>query len=270
MRNPRVDSKLERIRQATEPFELSLGGITLTIFPNVYPTSEVSEVIVELYSDIIMGIKKGDRVLDYGTGTGFLAVLAALRGAKVVATDINPMAVECARHNAKKHGVEESVEVRQGNAIEPIDPRDRFEVIVAGLPWDDAEPLDLLEMSMYDPSFCMRRALFDNAIRILSPGGRILLTYAVAVQKRYPLEATDPRYSYQVVRERVIKGEVHYAYLVRPKPTAPEVDLPDTEAGVDEVHLPLPIHDDPRAGMGGCVRPRTEVPILAHRVLRSR
>jgi ribosomal protein L11 methyltransferase len=49
---------------------------------------------------------KGKRVLDYGCGSGILAIAAALMGAEeVVAVDIDPAAVEASHFNASKNNV---------------------------------------------------------------------------------------------------------------------------------------------------------------------
>jgi ribosomal protein L11 methyltransferase len=48
----------------------------------------------------------GRRVLDYGCGSGILAVAAALLGAReVIGTDIDPQALEAARANSHANGV---------------------------------------------------------------------------------------------------------------------------------------------------------------------
>jgi ribosomal protein L11 methyltransferase len=51
-------------------------------------------------------IRGGERVLDYGCGSGILAIAAARLGAASVAgVDIDPQAVEAARANAQRNGV---------------------------------------------------------------------------------------------------------------------------------------------------------------------
>jgi ribosomal protein L11 methyltransferase len=56
-------------------------------------------------------------VLDIGTGTGILAIAAAKLGAlKVVAIDLNELAVETARKNVLLNGVEDQVQVKWGEA----------------------------------------------------------------------------------------------------------------------------------------------------------
>ncbi len=61
-------------------------------------------------------LKAGMRVLDLGTGSGILAIAAAKLGAaKVLALDIDPIAVESAQRNVIANGVEGIVSVRCGS-----------------------------------------------------------------------------------------------------------------------------------------------------------
>jgi len=51
-------------------------------------------------------IRTGDRVLDYGCGSGILAVVAAKLGAgEVAAVDIDPQALDTTAENARRNGV---------------------------------------------------------------------------------------------------------------------------------------------------------------------
>jgi ribosomal protein L11 methyltransferase len=76
---------------------------------------------------------RGGRMLDVGTGTGILAIAAALLapGFRVTAVDVDPQAVEVARENVAINGATDSVEVLEGQ------PRDftgrSFDVVVANL-----------------------------------------------------------------------------------------------------------------------------------------
>jgi SAM-dependent methyltransferase len=79
---------------------------------------------------------QGKTVLDLETGSGILALYAARLGAaKVVATDLEPAAVACARENARKLGLDSVVETRQGNPGDPsayavLRPGEVFDIIV--------------------------------------------------------------------------------------------------------------------------------------------
>jgi release factor glutamine methyltransferase len=74
-------------------------------------------------------------VADVGTGTGAIAVALAVAApqAEVWATDTSEEAVELARANARRHGVDSRVHAVQGNLLEPVP--DTVDVVVANLPY---------------------------------------------------------------------------------------------------------------------------------------
>ncbi|MDH4214409.1 MAG: 50S ribosomal protein L11 methyltransferase [Candidatus Thorarchaeota archaeon] len=55
-------------------------------------------------------VKNDDYVIDIGTGSGILAILAAKQGARVTAIDVNRESLTYAKHAARKNGVEENIE----------------------------------------------------------------------------------------------------------------------------------------------------------------
>jgi ribosomal protein L11 methyltransferase len=76
---------------------------------------------------------RGGRLLDVGTGTGILAIAAALlaSGSRITAIDVDPQAVEVARENAEINGVSGSVEIVEGQPREFKDSA--FDMVVANL-----------------------------------------------------------------------------------------------------------------------------------------
>jgi len=75
------------------------------------------------------------RVLDLGTGTGILAIGAALLGAeRVLAVDNNPLAAKTAMLNVKLNGLEESIEVREGLAEDIVEPPS--DLLIANIHYD--------------------------------------------------------------------------------------------------------------------------------------
>jgi methylase of polypeptide subunit release factors len=73
------------------------------------------------------------RTLDLGTGCGLLALEAATHSDTVIATDLNPRAIEFAVFNASLKGVE-NVEFRTGDCFEPV-AGETFDRIVANPPF---------------------------------------------------------------------------------------------------------------------------------------
>jgi len=98
---------IERIRQWHERAYASIAargeqtfdylGLTLVVPPGVQPITPVSHLLGQA---VLAEARQGDRVLDMGTGCGVNAILAASRGAQVVAVDVNPTAIRAARANA--------------------------------------------------------------------------------------------------------------------------------------------------------------------------
>ncbi|MBV9801598.1 MAG: methyltransferase, partial [Solirubrobacterales bacterium] len=74
----------------------------------------------------------GASVLDLGTGSGHLAVVAALAGASAVAVDVSRRALISARLNAALNGVR--VTALRGDLFAPVAGR-RFDVIVSNPPY---------------------------------------------------------------------------------------------------------------------------------------
>jgi release factor glutamine methyltransferase len=115
-------------------------------------------------------VKPGDLVLEVGTGSGLIA--AELAGTtRVVATDINPHAVLCAR--------KKGVEVVQDDLFCGI--RSSFDVILFNPPYLPTQPEerinDWLEYAL-DGGLNGRVVIerfSDQVERVLAPGGRILL-----------------------------------------------------------------------------------------------
>ncbi|PIZ70815.1 MAG: hypothetical protein COY11_02135 [Candidatus Portnoybacteria bacterium CG_4_10_14_0_2_um_filter_44_20] len=82
-------------------------------------------------------VSEGERVLDVGTGTGMLAILAAKLGGKVLAVDMLHQAVNSAKQNALLNKVD--VEVIKSNLFEKV-PVQKFDVIIANVPQEVLSP----------------------------------------------------------------------------------------------------------------------------------
>jgi ribosomal protein L11 methyltransferase len=76
-------------------------------------------------------VRPGMHVLDLGTGSGILAIPAAMLGAKVTGLDTSEVAVEVARENVTANGVTDRVTVERGS-IDAV-ARRRFDLIFANI-----------------------------------------------------------------------------------------------------------------------------------------
>lgn len=83
-------------------------------------------------------IAPGQRVLDAGTGVGVGAVVAASRGASVVAVDCFAPAVRAASRNIAAAGLHDSVELRTGDVLDVV-PEGGFHLVLWNGPQDPRE-----------------------------------------------------------------------------------------------------------------------------------
>ena len=76
-----------------------------------------------------LGIKKTDKVLEIGTGSGYMAALLAARAEHVVSVESRPELAETARQNLARAGVA-NVTVETGNGINGWAARGPYDAIV--------------------------------------------------------------------------------------------------------------------------------------------
>ncbi len=76
--------------------------------------------------------------LELGCGSGLISIVAAKKGAKVTATDINPVAVEFLKNNCARNGV--SLQVIQSDLFQTI-PQQKFDIIAINPPYYKNKPV---------------------------------------------------------------------------------------------------------------------------------
>ena len=120
------------VKPTWEPYNPQSGDRVIEIDPGMAfgsGTHETTGMCLELLEEAVHG---GERVIDVGTGSGILAIGAALLGAKdVLAIDIDPTAVKVARENVAHNHLEQTVTTLEGNLLEKVDAQ--CEVCVANI-----------------------------------------------------------------------------------------------------------------------------------------
>lgn len=110
--------------------EIVYGDLRFYIFDGVYEPAEDTFLLADN-----MDVNEDDIVLDMGTGCGILAVLSALKASYVVAIDINPYAVRCAKENARRNSVLSKIDFICGNLFGPLRNGLRFTLILFNPPY---------------------------------------------------------------------------------------------------------------------------------------
>lgn len=123
-----------------------------------------------------------ERFMEIGTGSGVIAVNAALAGVQsVVATDLSTCAVANARANALRHRVQRIVSVICCDLFEGINPREKFDLIFWNAPWvmlrEGDETRDALWNCIGDVNYAKLRMFMSEGITRLAQSGRLLVGF---------------------------------------------------------------------------------------------
>ena len=100
----------------------------------IVPRSLIAEPLVDGTLDAWLSLRTHD-VLDLCTGNGSLAVLAAMAwpDVQVTATDLSAEALEVARRNVQRHGLQHRITLRQGDGLAAAPGR--FDLILCNPPY---------------------------------------------------------------------------------------------------------------------------------------
>ena len=207
---------LARNRERKYPLELSIGGLSLSIDEGVFSPdlTHTSKFMLEC----LPSLDPSFRVLDVFTGSGLFAVHAASRGCRVVAVDNSRIAVRCATQNAIRNGVNNLVDVRFGDTLEPLRSDEVFDLVVATPPLLPGIPGDALEGALFDPGLSATIRFLDRLPSHLSANGRsflILSDVFTRVGHDFAALCADRRLSSQLVAERSVSYETYSVYELR-------------------------------------------------------
>ncbi len=119
-----------------------------------------------------------ESVLDIGTGSGCLAILAArlFPNARIDAVDISAPALELATLNVADHRLGDRISLFEGDLFAPLGDR-RYDVIIANPPYVDAEAMRALPVEFrHEPANALAAGTDGLEIvhRILAGAGRHL------------------------------------------------------------------------------------------------
>ena len=149
-----------------------INGLGLSIFPHYGVFAPTRHEYVQLLLDAPLP-NTCDVAFDIGTGTGLLAIILAQRGIKqVIATDLNPRALDCASENFTRLELT-NVQLQQADLYPTNTPL--ANLIVCNPPWLPAKPSSPLEYAVYDANSAMLRGFLQDAKTHLAEQGEVWL-----------------------------------------------------------------------------------------------
>lgn len=137
---------------------------------DVYQPAEDSELLATV---ALEHVEADDRVLDVGTGSGFVAATVADEtGARTIATDLNPHACQAARARG--------LEAVRGDLLSPF-RAESFDIVLCNPPYlptdPDEEWNDWMEVALSggESGLAVIDPFLETVSRVLRPGGAVLL-----------------------------------------------------------------------------------------------
>ena len=109
---------------------IHFGNNVFDIWANVYEPAEDSFLFAEN-----LDVEKGAQVLDLGTGCGMLGILSAEKADNVIAVDLNPYAVRCAKENSALNNLQGKMVFVQTDLLTALNENAKFDLILFNAPY---------------------------------------------------------------------------------------------------------------------------------------
>jgi methylase of polypeptide subunit release factors len=171
---PSEDTKLVPLQEllgVLSAHQWRVSGVHVDVLDErIHPHYGVFAPTRQDYLELVANAELKDAVtaFDIGTGTGVLAILLAKRGVgKVIATDIEPRAVACARENVDRLGL--GIEV----LLQDLFPDGKADLVVCNPPWVPGVAHSSLHAAVYDQG--MLQGFLDALPKHLNPRGEAWL-----------------------------------------------------------------------------------------------
>jgi release factor glutamine methyltransferase len=199
-------SQQSRYREAVElrasglPLQYITGhqefwGLDLAVTPAVLIPRPETEHLVEAALDLLRRERMSHpRIVDVGTGSGciILALASALAEAELHATEISPAALEVARSNALRLGLDQRVTFHPADLLDCFPEQRRFDLIVSNPPYVGYQERDKVQREVRDhepevavfagdDGLAVYRRLIPAAARLLAPGGALLMEIGYSI-----------------------------------------------------------------------------------------
>jgi release factor glutamine methyltransferase len=196
--DPVDDVSLDQLREfverraAGEPLQYITGvqdfyGREFYVTPDVLIPRPETELLVEAALEVVG--RDNAFICDVGTGSGCIAVtlLCEVPGARVVAVDKSPAALEIAKLNAEKQSVADRTVFIVSDCFDALDPGEyQFDLIVSNPPYVSESALSGLQREVRDheplvalspgpDGLTVIRRLLSEAPAYLKPNGHLLM-----------------------------------------------------------------------------------------------
>ena len=205
-----------------------IGDLSLdpAAFDHVAPWSHTTALCAELTIRTPV-----ERALDLGSGSGVQALLLATHAHSVVATDVNPRALELTAANAVLNG-RTNIDVREGSLYGPVGA-ERFDVIACNAPYVVSPDHRFAFRDGPDTGDELTADVVRGLYAHLEPGGFATLTGSWIQRAGEPAldriaQWLDPKADLLVLTARSLEPDIHAALWNLPLAGEPDASLATT------------------------------------------
>jgi release factor glutamine methyltransferase len=190
-----IARRLERVPVAYILGRREFWSMEFQVNDSVLVPRPETELLVETVLAEVRGRKDmatSPLIVDVGTGAGpiVLALASELPDAKFHATEISAEALEVARGNASRHGLEKRVQFHQGDLLAPISEAGldgRIDLVASNPPYVAENDYVDVDVRRWEPSVAVFagskgteiiQRLIAQAEKTLTPGGSLIMELA--------------------------------------------------------------------------------------------
>ncbi|MBQ9487238.1 MAG: peptide chain release factor N(5)-glutamine methyltransferase [Selenomonadaceae bacterium] len=217
-----IRQRAEKIPTAYLTGQREFLGLNFAVTPDVLIPRPDTEILVQYAVEKLSALKDNVTFADIGTGSGAICVsiLKYVKNACAVTVDISQNAINCAKFNAEKFGVDDRLKFYVGNLFEPLRGK-KFHAIISNPPYIPTSDLTTLQDEVKrEPSIALDggedglnfyRRIVDAAPNFLCTGGflavEIGINQAQDVKNLFEKNFTDIKILKDLAGiERVVAG----------------------------------------------------------------
>lgn len=194
-----------------KPRKYSYDGIKILVHPDVFPPHLTFSTKILL--DFIKPLDLTNKIfLELGCGSGIISLLASKKGAKVLASDINEIALEFLNKNATKNNLR--ITTIQSDLFDSLENLN-FDYIIINPPYYPKKPKNIKEQAWFcGESFeyfeklfyqLSSKVEFQNVFMILSEDCEIEKIECIAIKNDLLFELID---------SKTVFNEKNYIYII--------------------------------------------------------
>jgi len=177
-----ITQRAEKIPTAYLTGQREFMGLNFAVTPDVLIPRPDTEILVQYAVEKLSSLKGEVTFADIGTGSGAICVsiLKYVKNANAVTVDISQAAINCAKFNAEKFGVDDRLKFYVGNLFKPLRGQ-KFHAIISNPPYIPTSDLATLQDEVKrEPSIALDggddglnfyRRIVDAAPNFLCKGG---------------------------------------------------------------------------------------------------